>query len=123
MRITSSRFVINILPSPILPVCAFLSIASITDSSWSSCTRISSFDFGRKSTRYAPIHLGMSFLPTESFHLVDGQSRNSDIVEFFLNRVHGEGLNYGFNLFHQNASHCFPTFWRLILSIDQRWAW
>src|SRR6185369_564613 len=43
----------NILPSPILPVLAVVSMVSITFATRSSITATSSFTFGRKSTTYS----------------------------------------------------------------------
>src|SRR5512142_2334278 len=53
MRITCSRSCTKILPSPILPVWADFSIASITRSSWSALMAASSLILGRKSTTYS----------------------------------------------------------------------
>src|SRR5262245_34550625 len=53
MRITFSRSNTKILPSPILPVLADFSIASMTRSSRSDLTAASTFTFGRKSTTYS----------------------------------------------------------------------
>src|SRR5262245_61337889 len=53
MRITFSRSNTKILPSPILPVFADFSIASIACSSNSLLIAASTFTFGRKSTTYS----------------------------------------------------------------------
>src|SRR5258707_838734 len=53
MRITFSSSNTKILPSPILPVFADFSIASITCSSISDLTAASIFTLGRKSTTYS----------------------------------------------------------------------
>src|SRR5512139_409689 len=53
MRTTCSRLVTKILPSPILPVLAAFSIASITRSSSSALMATSIFTLGRKSTTYS----------------------------------------------------------------------
>jgi 2-haloalkanoic acid dehalogenase type II len=53
IRITCSRADTKILPSPILPVSAALTMASTAPSTWLSPTAISSFSLGRKSTTYS----------------------------------------------------------------------
>src|SRR5204862_826736 len=53
MRTTCSRLYTKILPSPILPVRAAASTASITRSTNSSATAASIFTLGRKSTTYS----------------------------------------------------------------------
>src|SRR5512139_3529010 len=53
MRTTCSRLVTKILPSPILPVLAAFSIASMTRSSSSALMATSIFTLGRKSTTYS----------------------------------------------------------------------
>src|SRR5689334_8657776 len=53
MRTTCSRAETNTLPSPIFPVRAEFSIASITRSTMASSTAASIFTLGRKSTTYS----------------------------------------------------------------------
>ncbi|EXI75153.1 MAG: hypothetical protein AW07_01388 [Candidatus Accumulibacter sp. SK-11] len=53
MRTTCSMLLTKILPSPILPVRAALTMASMAPSAAASVTTISIFTFGRKSTTYS----------------------------------------------------------------------
>src|SRR5258707_11257722 len=53
MRTTCSRLKTKIFPSPIFPVLALFSIASMTRSSMSSLIAASTFTFGRKATTYS----------------------------------------------------------------------
>eukprot|EP01034_Spumella_vulgaris_P011292 gene11292-14360_t len=53
MRTTRSTVVMKILPSPILPVRAALTMASTQRSASSSFTTTSTFTLGRKSTTYS----------------------------------------------------------------------
>src|SRR5258706_150996 len=55
MRTTCSTEVTKILPSPILPVRADLTIASIALSTWFDATTTSIFTLGRKSTTYSAL--------------------------------------------------------------------
>src|SRR4030095_14471372 len=53
MRTTCSTAVTKILPSPILPVCAALTMASTARSTMASGSTTSTFTLGRKSTTYS----------------------------------------------------------------------
>ena len=104
MRIASSTCETKILPSPIRPVDAALTMASITASSLSSLMTISRLILGRNSTTYsAPRYSSLWPLPAETLDLRDGQPLNADSRKSLFDLFEFEGFDDGFTFFT-----CFP---------------
>ena len=102
MRMTCSRSNTKTLPSPILPVLADFSIASITCSSISRLDRGFDFHLGQEIDHVlrAPVELGVALLPAESFHFGDGDAGHADRRERFTHFVELEGLDDCGDQFH-----------------------
>ena len=103
MRTTCSRSKTKILPSPILPVLADFSMASMTWSSRSSLDGGFDLDLGQKIDDVfgAAVQLGVAFLPAEALDLGDGDALHADGGEGFTHFVKLERLDDGGNEFHE----------------------
>ena len=102
MRTTCSRSKTKILPSPILPVLAAFSIASITRSSEVVRDRGLDLDLGQEvdDVLGAAIELGVALLPAEALDLGDGDALHADRRQGLADLVELERLDDGGNQFH-----------------------
>ena len=102
MRTTCSTEVTKILPSPILPVLAALTMASMQRSTSSSLTTTSTFTLGRKSTTYsAPRYSSVwPFWRPKPLTSVTVRPGHADVAQRFAHFLELEGLDDGGDLFH-----------------------
>ena len=105
MRTTCSTTVTKILPSPILPVRADLTIASIARSTWSFGDHHLDLHLRQEVDHVlgAAIELGVALLAAEALHLGDGEPGDADLGERLAHFVELERLDDGFDLLHDRS--------------------
>ena len=106
MRTTCSTVVTKILPSPILPVRAALTMASIACSSMLVGDHHLDLHLGQEvdDVLGAAIELGVALLAAEALDLGDGEAGDADLGQRFAHFVELERLDDRFDLLHGPAA-------------------
>ena len=106
MRTTCSTAVTKILPSPILPVRAALTIASIARSTSVVAHDELDLDLGQEvdDVLGAAIQLGVALLAAEALDLGHRQARDADLGQRLAHFVELERLDDRFDLLHGSRS-------------------
>ena len=108
MRTTCSTAVTKILPSPILPVRAALTIASIARSTIAVGDDHLDLDLRQEIDDVfgAAIELGMALLAAEALDLGDGEAGDADLRQRLAHLVELERLDDRFDFFHARPPCC-----------------